>query len=204
MLYAVGKDDDKIHFRCSNKQNLDIMLKNAGKDIRDYLILQEYGMEIVPRIAYIDGKCVYNNREYWTKTATENPLLRENFSDHTVLDYMGQPVSFDRYIDEKNTIVNRLYAIDGRAGQVSDNIEVGTEIISLFREECILTPLHSVTPDDIFTKCFMIIVALQTGFFDRASKMVLAIEPDEFLNPVRKQKYYDMIKSADVIEYAEK
>ena len=204
MLYAVNKETKLLKFHASNKDLLDMVMNKANADPRDYLILQEYGMKYVSRITYVDGKCIYNNREYWTKTAVENPITKENFVDHSVLDYMGQPVTYDRYVDEMNSNINRLSFLDGRAGQVSDNIEVGTEIISLFREECILTPLHSVTPDEIFTKCFMIIVALQTGFFDRASKMVLAIEPDEFLNPVRKQKYYDMIKSADVIEYAEK
>ena len=79
MLYAIGKEDQKVHFICPNKQNLDIMMEQAKVDIKDYLILQEFCMKDASRITYVDGKCIYNNREYWTKTAVENPITKENF-----------------------------------------------------------------------------------------------------------------------------
>ena len=78
MLYAIGKEDNKVHFICPNKQNLDIMLEQAHEDINDYLILQEFDMRYISRITYVDGNCVYNNKEYWTKTAVQNPFTLEN------------------------------------------------------------------------------------------------------------------------------
>ena len=62
MLYAIGKEDNTIHFICPNKQNLDTMMAQAKVDIKDYLILQEFDMRYISRITYIDGNCVYNNK----------------------------------------------------------------------------------------------------------------------------------------------
>ena len=202
MLYAIGKEDNKIHFTCSNKQNLDIMLKNAGKDIKDYLILQEFDMKYISRITYIDGQCVYNNKEYWTKTAAENPLTLENYSEHEVKDFMGKDVTFDRYVDELNNNQSRLAVIDGVAGEVDYNITVGNEFISLFREECIFTDFESVTPLEIAQKLLTVISLVQTGSFREAKMVLKTIEPDAFLTPERLQKYEDMLDSADAITYA--
>ena len=202
MLYAIGKEDNKIHFTCSNKQNLDIMLKNAGKDIKDYLILQEFDMKYISRITYVDGNCVYNNKKYWTKTAVENPLTLKNYSEHEVKDFMGKDVTFDRYVDELNNNQSRLAVIDGVAGEVDYNITVGNEFISLFREECIFTDFESVTPLEIAQKLLTVISLVQTGSFREAKMVLKTIEPDAFLTPERLQKYEDMLDSADAITYA--
>lgn len=202
MLYAVGKEGQKVHFICPNKQNLDIMLEQAHEDINDYLILQEFDMKYVSRITYIDGNCVYNNKEYWTKTAIENPLTLENYSEHEVLDFMNLPVTYDRYIDELNNNINRLSVLDGIAGEVEYNINVGNEFISLFREECVKTDFKTITPLEIATKLAPIISLVQTGSFREAKQVLQTIENDDFLTPERIQKYISMLESADVIEYA--
>ncbi len=202
MLYAIGKEDNKIHFICPNKQNLDTMLAQAKVDIKDYLILQEFDMKYISRITYIDGKCVYNNKEYWTKTAIENPLTLENYSEHEVKDFMGKDVTFDRYIDELNNNQSRLTVIDGVAGEVDYNITVGNEFISLFREECIFTDFETVTPLEIAQKLLTVISLVQTGSFREAKMVLKTVEPDAFLTPERLQKYEDMLDSADAITYA--
>jgi hypothetical protein len=202
MLYAIGKEDDKIYFRCSNKQNLDIMLKNAGKDIKDYLILQEFDMRYISRITYIDGNCVYNNKEYWIKIAIENPLTLENYSEHEVLDFLGNPVTYDRYIDELNNNVNRLAVLDGIAGEVEYNITVGNEFISLFREECVKTDFKGITPLEIGMKLAPVISLVQTGSFREAKQVLQSMEPDPFLTEERMEKYIAMMDAADAIEYA--
>ena len=202
MLYAIGKEDDKIYFRCSNKQNLDIMLKNAGKDIKDYLILQEFDMRYISRITYIDGNCVYNNKEYWIKIAIENPLTLENYSEHEVLDFLGNPVTYDRYIDELNNNVNRLAVLDGLAGEVEYNITVGNEFISLFREECVKTDFKGITPLEIGMKLAPVISLVQTGSFREAKQVLQSMEPDPFLTEERMEKYIAMMDAADAIEYA--
>ena len=165
MLYAIGKEDYKVHFVCPNKQNLDIMMEQSGKDIKDYLILQEFDMKYVSRITYVDGVCIYNNKEYWTKTAVLNPLTLENYSEHEVLDFMGNPVSYDRYVDEFNNNMNRLVSLDGIAGEVEYNETVGKEFIGLFREECIKTKFEGITPLEIGLKLEQVISLVQTGAF---------------------------------------
>ena len=202
MLYAIGKEDRRIHYTCPNKQNLDIMLSNANDNISNYLILQEFDMKYVSRITYIDGNCVYNNKEYWTKTAVENPLTPENYSEHEVLDFMNLPVTYDRYIDEFNNNINRLSVLDGIAGEVEYNITVGNEFISLFREECVKTDFKSITPLEIAQKLSSVIGLVQTGSFREAKQVLQTIENDQFLTPERVQKYIDMMDSADAIEYA--
>ena len=202
MLYAIGKVDNAVHFKCPNKQNLDIMLKSAGKDIKDYLIVQEFDMKYVSRITYVDGKCVYNNKEYWTKTAAENPLTLENYSEHEVLDFLGNPVTYDRYIDELNNNVNRLVVLDGIAGEVEYNITVGNEFISLFREECVKTDFKGITPLEIGMKLAPVISLVQTGSFREAKQVLQSMEADPFLTEERMEKYIAMMDAADAIEYA--
>lgn len=202
MLYAIGKEDRKIHYTCPNKQNLDIMLANANDNISNYIILQEFNMKYVSRITYVDGKCVYNNREYWTKTAVENPLTLENYSEHEVLDFLGKPVTYDRYIDELNNNVNRLVVLDGIAGEVEYNITVGNEFISLFREECVKTDFKGITPLEIGMKLAPVISLVQTGSFREAKQVLQSMEPDPFLTEERMEKYIAMMDAADTIEYA--
>ena len=202
MLYAIGKEDRRIHYTCPNKQNLDIMLSNANDNISNYIILQEFDMKYVSRITYIDGNCVYNNKEYWTKTAIENPLTLENYSEHEVLDFMNLPVTYDRYIDEFNNNINRLSVLDGIAGEVEYNITIGNEFISLFREECVKTDFKTITPLEIAQKLLTVISLVQTGSFREAKMLLKSVEPDAFLTPERLQKYEDMLDSADAITYA--
>lgn len=203
MLYAIGKEDNKIHFTCSNKQNLDIMLKNANADINDYIILQEFGMEYVSRIVYVDEKCIYNNKEYWIKTAVENPLTPETYADHVVIDVMGNPVPYDRYVDELNNNINRLSSLDGTAGAVHYNMRVGAEIVSLLREECIDKGHGNASPNSMLDKASDIILALYVGCFREVIPLMDAMERDDFFTDERIEKYKAMVNAADVINYAD-
>ena len=201
-LYAICKEDNKVHFICPNKQNLDIMMEQAKVDINNYIILQEFNMNYVSRITYIDGVCVYNNKEYWTKTAVLNPITEENFNEHEIKDFLGNDVTYDRYVDEYNNNISRLSSIDGVAGEVAYNITIGNEFISLFREECIFTDFETVTPLEIAQKLMAVISFVQTGSFREAKMVLKTIENDAFLTPERIQKYEDMLDAADAITYA--
>ena len=201
MLYAIGKEDNKVHFICPNKQNLDIMLEQAHEDINDYLILQEFDMRYISRITYVDGNCVYNNKEYWTKTAVQNPFTLENYSEHEVLDFLGNPVTYDRYIDEYNNNLNRLSVLDGLAGEVEYNITIGNEFIALFREMCVITPLEEITPLQIAEKTANIIPLILTGSFKEAIVLIQHLDVDEFFTEERLNLFINMLKSADSIDY---
>ena len=201
-IYAFNKTTNILEYKCSNKNVLDIILKQNKKDIKDYDLLQEFDMKYVSRITYIDGNCVYNNREYWTKTAVQNPLTPENYSEHDVLDFIGLPVTYARYIDEFNNNINRLSVLDGIAGEVEYNITVGNEFIALFREECVKTDFKTITPLQIAQKLSAVIGLVQTGSFREAKQVLQTIENDDFLTPERVSKYIAMMESADAIEYA--
>ena len=201
-IYAIEKKTNILKYKCSNKQVLDIILNQNKEDIKDYLILQEFDMKYVSRITYIDGNCVYNNKEYWTKTAVQNPLTPENFEEHEVLDFLGNAVTYDRYIDEYNNNLNRLSVLDGIAGEVEYNITVGNEFIALFREECVKTDFKGITPLEIGMKLAPVISLVQTGSFREAKQVLQTIETDPFLTEERIAKYIAMMESADAIEYA--
>ena len=203
-IYAFNKITNILEYKCSNKNVLDIILKQNKKDIKDYDLLQEFDMKYVSRITYVDGDCVYNNKEYWTKIAIQNPLTPENFSEHEVLDFLNQPVTYDRYIDELNNNINRLSVLDGIAGEVEYNIAVGNEFIALFREECVKTDFKGITPLEIAQKLLTVISLVQTGSFREAKLVLKQIEPDAFLTAERLKKYEDMLDAADAITYATK
>lgn len=200
-IFAVNKKTSVMEYKCSNKNVLDIIMKQDGKDLNDYDILQEFQMKYISRIAYVDGECVYNNKEYWGVTAVQNPLTPENFAEHEVLDFTGEAVTYDRYIDEYNNNLNRVSLLDGRAGEVEYNITVGNEFIALFRELCINTELEEVTPLDIAVKTSSIIPLVLTGSFREAVVFIQKLETDEFFTEERLKLFVDMLNAADSIEY---
>ena len=201
-VYAFNKKTNILEFKCSNKNVLDIILSQKKKDIRDYDILQEFGMRYISTITHVDGVCIYNNREYWSKTAVQNPLTPENYSEHEVLDFIGRAVPYDRYVDESNTNLNRISAIDGTIGEVIYNIDIGNEMIALFKEECRLTKFRGITPLEIAAKLAQAYTLVLTGSFREAKTVFQALDTDPFLTEERKQKYIDMLDAADAIEYA--
>ena len=160
-------------------------------------------MKDASRITYVDGKCIYNNREYWTKTAVEDPITKENFAEHEILDFLGKPVTYDRYVDEFNSNLNRLLSIKGLTGEVLYNIEVASEFISLFKEETVYTEFVNITPDELMAKLAPVVVALTTGSFREAKHAIQSMEYDSFLTEERVAKYVAMMDAADAIEYAE-
>ena len=200
-IYAFNKITNILEYKCSNKNVLDIILKQDKKDIKDYDILQEFDMRYISRITYVDGNCIYNNKEYWSKIAIQNPMTPENFNEHEVLDFLGNPVTYDRYIDEFNNNINRLSVLDGIAGEVEYNITVGNEFIALFREMCVITSLEEITPLQIAEKTANIIPLILTGSFKEAIVLIQQLDVDEFFTEERLNLFINMLKSADSIDY---
>lgn len=199
MIYVIKKTNWILQGTFGNLKLAKDWLKQTNLNEKDFFITQDLNMKYISRIVYVDGECVYNNKDFWTILA---PVLLDEYDKHTVLDFMGQPVDVYRYEVELNTNITRLNSIDGIAGEIEYNMTVGNELISLLREECIKTDLEEVTPLQIAAKTAQIIPMLQTGSFREAGQLIDTLEPDEFFTVERLAKYKDMLAAADVIEYA--
>lgn len=197
--YAVNKQTGMLTHNTSNLASLKTRMQELSEDEQDFYILQDVDMKYISRIVYVDEECIYNNKDFWTILA---PTLLDEFSEHEVLDFMGKPVDYNRFITELGSNASRIAAIDGIAGEIEYNMTVGNELISLLREECIKTDLEEVTPLQIAAKTAQIIPMLQTGSFREAAALIDNLEPDEFFTVERLAKYKDMLAAADVIEYA--
>ena len=198
-IFAVSKTTNKLEYISASLYLLKQTIVKDRKNIDDYYILEDIDMKYISRIVYVDGVCVYNNKDFWINTA---PTLIENFVEHEVLDFMNKPVDLNRFKTEYYSNSSRISNIDGVAGEVAYNITIGNEFISLFREECIFTDFETVTPLEIAQKLLTVISLVQTGSFREAKMVLKSVEPDAFLTPERIQKYEDMLDSADAITYA--
>lgn len=198
-FYAINKETEKLAFVSGSLLLLKEAIKADGKTEQDFIITEDIDMKYISRIVYVDGECVYNNKNFWLNTA---PTLIENFDEHEVLDFMSKPVDLDRFKTEYYSNSSRISNIDGVAGEVDYNITIGNEFISLFREECIFTDFESVTPLEIAQKLLTVISLVQTGSFREAKMILNGVETDAFLTLERIQKYENMLDAADAITYA--
>lgn len=198
-IYAVEKETNLLKYISDNLATLKGKISNLGKSLADYYILEDLDMKYISRIAYVDGECVYNNKDYWLNEA--NKIL-EDFNEHEVLDFLGNAVDYARFTTEMNSNITRISAIDGLAGEVEYNITVGNEFIALFREECVKTDFKGITPLDIGVKLAPVISFVQTGSFRETKQVLKTMETDPFLTEERIAKYIEMIDAADSIEYA--
>lgn len=198
-FYAVNKKTNLLTHTAASLALIKARMQELGEKEEDFYILQDIDMKYISRVVYVDGECVYNNKDFWMKEA---PTILENFDEHEVKDFMSKAVDFYRFTTEYNSNISRISAIDGVAGEVDYNITVGNEFISLFREECIFTDFETVTPLEIAQKLLTVISLVQTGSFREAKMVLKNIEPDSFLTEERLQKYKDMLDAADAITYA--
>lgn len=197
--YAVNKETNVLKYIAENLNDIKFIIKQDGAEEDDFFILKDVDMKYISRIVYVDGNCIYNNKDYWYKQSSN---ILEDYDEHEVLDFMGKPVDKLRYEQEMNSNISRLTLIDGVAGEVAYNIAIGKEFIALFREECIFTDFQTVTPLEIAQKLMSVISLVETGSFREAKMLLKTIETDAFLTEERLKKYEDMLDSADAITYA--
>ena len=200
-FYAIEKSSCKLLFQSASLYLLKDMIKFKGLKESDCIITEDVDMKYISRIVYVDGECVYNNKDFWLNKAKS---ILDDFNNHEVLDFMGKSVDKFRYETEYNSNVSRISNIDGVAGEVDYNITIGNEFISLFREECIFTDFQEVTPLEIAQKLLTVISLVQTGSFREAKLVLKQVKPDAFLTKERLKKYEDMLDAADAITYATK
>lgn len=198
--YAVNKENNLLTYIADNLVSLKDVITLNKKTVNDFYILGDVDMKYVSRITYVDGKCVYNNKEFWISSeATE---ILNDYENHEVLDFLNKSVSKYRYETELNSNASRISAIDGLAGEVDYNMSVGNEFIALFREECVKTDFQDITPLEIGVKLTSVILLVQTGSFREAKQVLQTLETDPFLTEERMAKYIAMMDAADAIKYA--
>ena len=201
MIYVIKKTNWMLQGVFPNLRDAKNWLAKTSYNENDFYILKDLNMKYISRIVYVDGNCIYNNKAFWTTDVFKNKIL-DDYSKHEVLDFMGKPVSKDRFEIELNENITRLNSIDGVAGEIDYNIAIGDEFIALFREECIFTDFETVTPLEIAQKLLTVISLVQTGSFREAKMLLKSIEIDTFLTEERLKKYEDMLDAADAITYA--
>ena len=203
MIFIIKKSNWMMQGQFGNLKLAKDWLEKTGLNESDFYITQDFDMKYISRIVYVDGKCIYNNKQFWTTDVYKDNIL-ENYEEHEVEDFLGQPVDKYRFEVELNTNLTRLNSIDGLAGEINYNMDIGFEFIALFREECVKTDFKGITPLEIAQKLSPVIGLVQTGSFREAKVILQSIETDEFLTEERLQKYIDMMDAADAIEYATK
>lgn len=198
-IYAVDKSTNKLKYTADSLALMKQVISDAERQENEFYILGDIDMKFVSRITYVDSECVYNKKSFWFEAAKD---ILDNYEEHEVLDFLGQPVSKLRFDTEFNSNSSRIAAIDGLAGEIAYNIEVGNEFIALFREECVKTDFKGITPLEIGVKLAPVISLVQTGSFREAKQVLQSMETDPFLTEERMAKYIAMMDAADAIEYA--
>lgn len=199
-FYAINKETNKLKYASANLYELKNIISLNNEAETDYYLLQDIDMKYISRITYVDDVCVYNSKDFWMSSQPDDIVT--DYENHTVKDFLGEDVGITRFQTEMNNNRTRLADIDGRAGEVAYNIDIGNEFISIFREECILTDFTTITPLEIGQKLLDVISLVQTGSFREAKQLLGALSTDDFLTDERIAKYIAMLNAADVIEYA--
>lgn len=155
-------------------------------------------MTYASRICYVDGICIYNNKNFWLNTSN---TVYNNYESHTVTDFMNKIVYKDQFKQEMNRNSMRLNNIYTTSDEVNYNIDIGFEFITLFREECVNADLGSLNGLSIASKTANLIPLIMTGSFKEALTVLSTYTVDEYFTTARLAKYKAMIASADIITY---
>lgn len=155
-------------------------------------------MKYISRIAYVDGVCIYNNKDFWINNSHN---VHDDYDAHVVVDFMGNTIYKDRFTIEMDHNFNRIANVVTTADQVNYNIDVGFEFIALFREETVNGDLGSLNGMDVAMKTANVIPLVTTGSFKEAAYVLSTLTTDEYLTTERLTKYRTMLLAADIIKY---
>jgi hypothetical protein len=155
-------------------------------------------MRYVSRTTYVDGVCIFNNKNFWLNQAYD---VEQNYASHTVTDPTGGPVSLERFAIERRNNCTRIGSVDDTPAEVDYNITVGFEFVSLFREECILGDLGAQSAMGIAAATANLIPLVITGSFREARVVLSSMTPDSFLTAPKLARYRTMLAAADIITY---
>lgn len=166
--------------------------------VNDIIKLKEMNMNYVGTITYVDDNVVYYNQDFWKSDLAS---FISSYESHSVSDYLGKPVPKERFLIEMNETIDRIGSIDGEEGEIAFNINVGSEFITLVRNEFKNSILTEYTAIDFANDMGKISMLVMEGAFREAVQLLSTFEPNEFLTRARLDKYIAMLHSADAITY---
>ena len=85
MIYVIKKTNWMLQGQFSNLVEAKRWIEKSTYKEEDFFITQDLNMKYISRIVYVDGECVYNNKDFWTILA---PVLLDEYDKHAVLDFM--------------------------------------------------------------------------------------------------------------------
>lgn len=200
MIYLMNTDNNTFCGQFASLKAIEQYFTNYGiTDTSKYIYLQKVEtMAYISRICYVDDTIIYNNKNFWTASALD---VYNDFDNHTVLDWRGNSVTSQYFYKEYMENAGRIQNIEDSADEVAYNIRIGSEFISLFREECITSDIGSQSGLGIATALSNVIPLVQTGSFKEAATVLNTVPRDDFLTDDLLNKYMYMLLAADVISY---
>jgi broad specificity phosphatase PhoE len=195
-FYAINKTTLQAEYKSASIFMLKDTIALDGKEVSDYIIAEDTNMKYISRVAFVDGTCIYNNRDFWLNEAS---TILENYDTHEVLDFINEPVDRLRFETEYNSNVSRISNIDHAPGEIEYNSTVGREFIALFLEECKYTKFVGITTTQVGEKLHSIFNYVLTGAYRDALVLMDALERDAFLTDERIAKYRAMLVAANAI-----
>lgn len=200
MIYLINKTNCIVVGQFDSITSTKSYLKSYGiTTYENYAFTEEINnMRYISRITHVDGVCIYNNKTFWIN---ESHNIYDDYSNHIVLDFLGNLMYSDRFLLEMDYNFNRIANVTSIAEQVNYNIDIGFEFIALFREETVAGDLGSLNGLDVAAKTANATPLITTGSFKEAAYVLGGITPDEYLTTARLTKYISMLKAADIITY---
>lgn len=200
MIYLMNIETNKFCGQFSSMKAVEQYFTMYGiTDTNKYIYLQKVeAMAYISRICYVDDVVIYNNKNFWTTSALN---VYNDFDNHIVTDWRGNAITASYFYKEYMENAGRIQSISDSADEVAYNIRIGSEFISLFREECITSDIGDQSGLSIATSLSNVIPLVQTGSFKEAAAVLTTVPRNDFLTDDLLNKYMYMLLSADVISY---
>lgn len=200
MIYSVNISTGLLVGLFSSEAEARDYVASFGSNDFKYVFLEEVGsMKYVSRTVFSDGIYIYNNKQFWVDQA---PYIYKDYENHSVLDVLGVPVTKERFHIEWISNSTRITKIIDTPSEVAYNMEVGQELIALFREKCITEEHSEFSGLEIATQIAGLIPLLQTGSFKEAREFLAAFPRNTYFTDEVLNHFYNMLGAADAITYS--
>lgn len=169
---------------------------------QDFYISQDISMKYISTVVSVDGNVIYNNIKFWTTDVFRLGIV-DNYAEHTVLDYLGNPVPLDRFNIELDNNLSRCGSIDGEPGKMDYDMEVGREMIDIVRTEFTVAKPANYSSLQFAQDVADMSSLIAIGCPLEAAQILENTPENPFLTADRKAKYLAMLASYDANGHVE-